>query len=38
MEEENVEDKKKKLIGILDLVGIILSTAIGLIVKNLFFN
>lgn len=37
MEEKDVDDKKKRIIGILELIGLMLFTVIGLIIKNLFF-
>lgn len=33
-EEDNVDDKKKILIGFMNLIGIILFTTIGLIIKH----
>ena len=35
--EEDMDDKKKILIGILDLIGIMAFTIIGLIIKHIFF-
>ena len=35
---EEIDDKKKIAIGIANLVGIILFTVIGIIIKNLFFK
>ena len=35
---EEIDDKKKIAIGIANLVGIILVTVIGIIIKNLFFK
>ena len=33
-EEDNVDDKKKILIGFMNLIGIIIFTTIGLIIKH----
>lgn len=33
-EEDNVDDKKKIIIGFMNLIGIILFTTIGLIIKH----
>ena len=35
--EDEMDDKKKIIIGIADLIGIMLFTIIGLIIKHMFF-
>ena len=35
--EEAIDDKKKILIGIINLVGITIFTVVGLIIKNILF-
>lgn len=36
-EEEEIDDKKKIQIGLFNLIGIIIFTIVGLIIKNIFF-
>lgn len=36
-EEDEIDDKKKILIGMLDLIGIAIFTIVGLIIKNMYF-
>ena len=35
--EEEIDDKKKIQIGLINLIGIIIFTIVGLIIKNIFF-
>lgn len=37
MDEEEVDDKKKILIGMIGLIGMALFTIVGIIIKNIFF-
>lgn len=36
-EEEEIDDKKKIQIGLINLIGITIFTIVGLIIKNIFF-
>ena len=36
-EEDEIDDKKKILIGMLGLIGIAIFTIVGLIIKNMYF-
>lgn len=35
--DEEIDDKKKILIGMIDLIGIMTFTIVGLIIKHIFF-